>query len=82
MDKKLEARVARLERMVNRKSVKNESMLTDDLNKVIRGLSMADKVLVELVNGYYGTDNPMRDRWNFMADQIEDMISELRGMSK
>lgn len=82
MDKKLEQRIARLEKLIGNKSVKNESMLTDDLNKVIRGLSMADKVLVELVNGYYGTDNPMRDRWNSMADQIEDMISELRVMGK
>ena len=82
MDKKLEQRIARLERMMNRKSVKNESMLTDDLNKVIRGLSMADRALVELVNGYYGTDNPMRDRWDSMASQIEDMIGELRGMGE
>lgn len=82
MDKKLEARIARLERMMSRKSAKNESMLTDDLNKVIRGLSMADRVLVELVNGYYGTDNPMRDRWDSMANQIEDMIGELRGMGE
>jgi len=80
MNKKLESRIARLERMMNRKSVKNESMLTNDLNKVVRSLSMADRVLVELVNDYYGTDNPMRDRWNSMANQIEDMISELRGM--
>ena len=82
MDKKLESRIARLERLISCKQVKNESMLTNDLNKAIRGLSMADKVLVELVNEYYGTDNPMRDRWSTMTDQIEDMIDELMEMSK
>ena len=51
MDKKLEARIARLEKLMSHKAVKNESMLTDDLDKAIRGLSMADRVLVELVNG-------------------------------
>lgn len=55
-------------------------MLTNDLNKAIRGLSMADKVLVELVNEYYGTDNQMRDRWSSMVDQVEDMIDELKEM--
>lgn len=68
--------------MISRSQHKNESMLTDDLNKAIRGLSIADRVLVDLVNTYYGTDNPMRDRWNSMADQVEDMINELRGMSE
>lgn len=57
-------------------------MLTNDLDKAIRGLSMADKVLVELVNEYYGTDNPMRARWSAMADQVEDMIDELMEMRK
>ena len=55
-------------------------MLTDGLNKVIRGLSMADRALVDLINTYYGTDNPMRDRWNSMVDHVEDMINELREM--
>lgn len=82
-DNKLENRISRLEKLLNNsKSTKNESMLTNDLSKAIRGLSMADKVLVELVNEYYGTDNPMRTRWSAMANQVEDMIDELMEMSK
>ena len=80
MDKKLESRIARLESLISCKRVKNESMLTNDLNKAIRGLSMADKVLVELVNEYYGTDNQMRNTWSSMVDQVEDMIDELKEM--
>lgn len=82
MDKKLEARIAKLEKMISRKSVKNEGILTNGLNKAIRGLSMADKELIELVDAYYGTDNPMRDRWDSMVDQIEEMIRELRDMAE
>jgi len=48
MDKKLEARIAKLERMMNRKSVKNERHGYDTINKIDAAAGEVKKATLKL----------------------------------
>ena len=81
MNKKLEARIRRLEKLLSTdnksKKVKNESFNMGALEKAVKGLTMTDRALGVFCDS---SDTPDVDRVDNLRDQIEDILDELTDM--